>query len=94
MLGLFFKEKNRWDEACSAFKRALAVEGIPQEKKLEVKYELGLIYKELGKKEEALHLLREISAMNQDILTVKDEAASHNRTLGSRKNGPKLKTGG
>jgi tetratricopeptide (TPR) repeat protein len=81
MLGLLFKEKNRWDEACRAFEKALAVKGIPQEKKLEVKYELGLIYKELGKIEEALQLLREISAMDQDFLTAKDESASLSHSL-------------
>jgi tetratricopeptide (TPR) repeat protein len=90
MLGLFFKEKNRWDEACRAFEKALAVEGIPQEKKLEVKYELGLIYKELGKIDEALQLLREISAMDQDFLTTKGEAASLTHKLGSQKNRLKI----
>jgi len=68
----------------------LAVEGIPQEKKLEVKYELGLIYKELGKIDEALQLLREISAMDQDFLTTKGEAASLTHKLGSQKNRLKI----
>jgi len=86
MLGLFFKEKNRWNEACGAFEKALAVEGIPQAKKLEVKYELGLIYKELGKTEEALQLLREISAMDQDFLTTKGEAVFLTPKNDSRKN--------
>jgi tetratricopeptide (TPR) repeat protein len=90
MLGFLFKEKNKWDEACSAFERALAVKGISQEKKLEVKYELGLIYKESGKTEEALHLLREISAMNQGFLNAKDKADSLNNAFSSEKNRPAM----
>lgn len=86
MLGLFFKQENKWNEACSVFERALAVEGIPEEKKLGAKYELGLIYKELGKTEEALQLLGEISAMDQEFLTGKDGAVSFSHKPDSWKN--------
>jgi hypothetical protein len=49
--------------------------GVSKEKILEVKYELGLIYKEQGKKEEALGLLREISAGDKKYRDAKDEIA-------------------
>jgi tetratricopeptide (TPR) repeat protein len=65
MLGLCYKEKGMWEEARQAFEKALKVKGIPQEKSLEVKYELGLICKEQGKIEEAMDLLREITNENQ-----------------------------
>jgi tetratricopeptide (TPR) repeat protein len=87
-LGLFFKQEKKWNEACSFFERALAVEGIPEEKRLEAKYELGLIYKELGKTEEALELLREISSINQGFLAVKGGDTSASLKPGSWKNRP------
>lgn len=95
-LGLFFRQEKKWNEACAVFERALAVEGIPEEKKLEVKYELGPIYKELGKTEEALQLLREISAINQEFLAAKGGATSSSHKPGSWKNRPnqQIKTGG
>jgi len=65
MLGLCYKEKGMWEEARQAFEKALKVKGIPQEKSLEVKFEMGLICKEQGKIEEAMDLLREITNENQ-----------------------------
>jgi tetratricopeptide (TPR) repeat protein len=73
MLALCFKEKGMRDEARQSFEKALQVEGIPQEKKLNIKYELGLLYKEQGKQEEALELLRQISAVDQRFRDTKDE---------------------
>jgi tetratricopeptide (TPR) repeat protein len=64
-LGLCFKEKKMWEEARQAFEKALKVDGISQGKILAVKYELVFILKEQGKKEEALELLRKISAVDQ-----------------------------
>lgn len=75
MLGLCYKETEQWDEAVQSFQKALRMEGIPREKILEVKYELGLIYKQQGKKEEALGLLREISAVNTKFREAKKEIA-------------------
>jgi hypothetical protein len=43
------------------------MEGIPQDKRLNAKYELGLLHKEQGRTEEALELLRQISTVNQDF---------------------------
>ncbi len=54
-----------WEEARQAFEKALKVKGIPQERSLEVKYEMGLTLKEEGKIEEALDVLRQISNENQ-----------------------------
>ena len=65
MLGLCYKEKGMWEEARQAFEKALKVKGIPGEKSLEVKFEMGLICKEQGKIEEAMDLLREITNENQ-----------------------------
>jgi len=64
-LGLCYKEKGKWEEAREAFEKALRIKGIPQEKSLEVKFEIGLICKEQGKIAEAMDLLREISSENQ-----------------------------
>jgi len=75
MLGLCYKEKECWEEAAQAFQRALQVEGIPRQKILEVKYELGLVYKQQGKAEAALELLREISAADQKFRDAKKEIA-------------------
>lgn len=52
-LGLSFEQGEKWNEACRVFVIALGVKAIPGEKKREAKYELGLVYKELGKTEEA-----------------------------------------
>ncbi len=65
MLGLCYKGKGMWEDARQAFEKALKVKGIPPERTLEVKYEMGLIFKEEGKIEEALDLLRQISNENQ-----------------------------
>jgi tetratricopeptide (TPR) repeat protein len=75
MLGLCHKEKGQWNEAAEAFQRAMQTAGISKEKILEVKYELGLVYKEQGRTEEALGLLREISAGEKKYREAKDEIA-------------------
>jgi tetratricopeptide (TPR) repeat protein len=71
----------RWDEARQAFEKVLNMEGIPQDKKLNAKYELGLIFNNQGKTEEALELLRQISTVNQDFRDTKNEIV---RLKGSR----------
>jgi tetratricopeptide (TPR) repeat protein len=75
MLGLCYKETEQWEKAVQSFQKALRMEGIPREKILEVKYELGLIYKQQGKKEEALRLLREISTVDTKFREAKKEIA-------------------
>jgi len=75
MLGLCYKEKEQWDEAVQSFQKALRMQGIPREKILQVKYELGLILKQQGKKEEALRLLREISTVDTKFREAKKEIA-------------------
>ena len=75
VLALCFKEKRMWADARQAFEKALRVQGISQEQKLRVKYELGLLYKEEGKAEEALEILREISAADQSYQDPKNGMA-------------------
>ena len=75
LLGLCYKEKGQWAEAAQAFQSAIQEEGIPQEKILEVKYELGLVYKQEGKTDQALGLLREISSGDLKHREAKDEVA-------------------
>jgi len=75
MLGLCYKEKGMWDQAAQAFEKALRMKGISQEKLLEVKYELGLVYKQQGKTEEALQLLRQLSAGDRKFGEAKEEIA-------------------
>lgn len=88
LLGLCFKEKNMLEDARQAFEKALQVKGVSQKKTLEVKYELGLIYRELGRSEEALKLLREIAEMDQERLTIKKGAG---KKAGIIENLPKTK---
>jgi tetratricopeptide (TPR) repeat protein len=73
MLGLCYKEKGEWELAVKSLQKALQVEGIPGEKLLEVKYELGLVLKQQGRTEEALGLLREICSVNQEYRKAKEE---------------------
>lgn len=73
LLGLCYKEKGMLGEARQAFEKALKAEGITPAKKLEVTYELGLLYKEQGKTEEALKLLRQISTVDQGFRNTKEE---------------------
>ena len=75
MLGFCYKKKGMLDEARQSFEKALQVVGIPREKTMNVKYELGLLYKELGKREEGLNLLREVATFDQEVRYGKDEAA-------------------
>ena len=93
-LGLSFKQENKWNEACRVFEIALRVKGIPEEKKREAKYELGLVYKELGKTEKAFQVLREVAAVDHEFLTGQDGAVSPSPKPDSRKNCPNIKTGG
>jgi hypothetical protein len=65
---------------------ALRAEEISEEKKLQVQYELGFIYKEQGRTEEALQLLREISAMGQRSRDGKREVDIPSSNVGSGKN--------
>ena len=73
MLGLCFKDMGMWDEARRAFENALKMEGTPQDKELNAKYELGLLHKEQGRTEEAIELLRQISTVQQDFRDTKYE---------------------
>jgi len=75
MLGLCYKEKERFEEAAQAFQRALRMEGLPRERVAEVKYELGLIYKQMGKTDEALGLLGEISPVDHKFRDAGSEIA-------------------
>jgi tetratricopeptide (TPR) repeat protein len=75
VLGFCYKKKAMLEEACQSFEKALRVEGIPREKTMNVKYELGLLYKELGRREEGLNLLREVATFDQEVRYAKDEAA-------------------
>jgi tetratricopeptide (TPR) repeat protein len=75
MLALCHKEKGQWEKAAQAFQKALQVERIPKDQILKVKYELGLIYKQQGKTEKALGLLREISSSDPKVRDAKDGLA-------------------
>jgi len=75
LLGLCFKEKGMLNEARQSFERALGVEGTPKEKTLEVKYELGLLYKKSGRTEEAFQLLKKASTAVPGDQETKDRSA-------------------
>jgi tetratricopeptide (TPR) repeat protein len=73
ILGFCYKKKGMLEEAGQSYEKALQVEGIPREETMNVKYELGLLYKELGRKEEGLKLLREVASAERDVRYAKDE---------------------
>jgi tetratricopeptide (TPR) repeat protein len=75
ILGLCYKKKGMLEEARQSFEKALQVKEIPREEGMNIKYELGLLYKELGRKEEGLKLLREVATADQEVRYSKDEAA-------------------
>jgi len=74
VLGICYKKKGMLEESRQSFEKALQVKGIPREETMNVKYELGLLYKELGRKEEGLKLLREVATADQAVRYSKDEA--------------------
>ena len=83
MLAFCFREKGMLDEARETLQRALKIQGISPEKRLNVKYELGLLYKAQGKTEEAFKILKEISEVHQSFRDTEKEIA---RLKGNRKN--------
>jgi tetratricopeptide (TPR) repeat protein len=88
LLGLLYKEKEMFEEARQAFEKALRMKGISPEKILKIKYELGLLYKEMGRPEEAIQFLKEISAAPQSRVGM-DEGGKIDRTVANRANNPK-----
>jgi tetratricopeptide (TPR) repeat protein len=73
MLGFCYKENGMWDESQQSFEKALQIEGIPQEKILNVKHILSLLYQEKGRTEEALKLLQEIAPVDEGFRKAQDE---------------------
>ena len=72
ILGFCYKKKGMLEESRQSFEKALQVQGIPREEAMNVKYELGLLYKELGRKEEGLRLLREVAMADREVRYSKD----------------------
>jgi tetratricopeptide (TPR) repeat protein len=72
MLGFCYKEKGMWDESQRSFESALGIAGTAQEKILNVKYILGLLYQEKGQTEDALKLLQEIATMDKGFQAGQD----------------------
>jgi len=83
MLAFCFREKGMLDESQETLQRALKIQGVSQEKRLNVKYELGLLYKAQGKTEEAFKILREISEVDQGFRDTEKEIG---RLKDNRKN--------
>jgi tetratricopeptide (TPR) repeat protein len=83
MLAFCFREKGMLDEARQNLQKALKMPGVSQEKKLNVKYELGLLYKAQGKTEEAFGILKEISEVDQRF---RDTAKEIGKLKGKLKN--------
>ncbi len=84
-----YKEKGLLEDARRSFEKALGVEGISRGKMLDVKYELGLLYKQQGNREEALGLLREILALDQGFRNTKGEIDSLMRNPGAQEKEPR-----
>jgi tetratricopeptide (TPR) repeat protein len=83
MLAFCLREKGMLDEARQTLQSALKIQGISQEKRLNVKYELGLLYKAQGKTEEAFKILKEISEVDQGFRDTEQEIG---RLKGNLKN--------
>jgi tetratricopeptide (TPR) repeat protein len=73
MLGFCYKKKGMLKESRESFEKALQVKEIPREEAMNVKYELGLLYKELGQREEGFKLLREVATVDQEARFSTDE---------------------
>jgi tetratricopeptide (TPR) repeat protein len=73
LLGFCYWEKGMADESQQSFEKALEMEMIPQEKILNVKYILALLYQERGQIEGALRLLQEISDVDKEFLNAQEE---------------------
>jgi tetratricopeptide (TPR) repeat protein len=73
LLGFCYWEKGMGDESQQSFEKAVGMEMIPQDKILNVKYILGLLYQERGQMEAALKLLQEISEVDKGFLNAQDE---------------------
>ncbi|MCX5908217.1 MAG: tetratricopeptide repeat protein [Deltaproteobacteria bacterium] len=71
LLGLLYKGRKMYEEARQVFDKALKM-------KVELKYELGLLFKEMGKAEEAIKLLKDISADQIQKLTGSKELRAGN----------------
>jgi tetratricopeptide (TPR) repeat protein len=72
LLGLCFKDKTMLAEAGQAFEKALKVGGMSQGDALAVKSELGLIFREQGKPEQALKLFRKDSTVERRVRKATD----------------------
>ena len=73
LLGFCYWEKGMGDESQQSFEKAVGMEMIPQDKILNVKYILGLLYQERGQIEAALRLLQEISEVDKGFLNAQEE---------------------
>jgi len=78
LLGLCFKEKGWWEEARESLERALEIEEVAEEKKVEVKKELDFIRKEREREKQAFGSLNEFSSPKQDGLRIKKIASFGN----------------
>ncbi len=94
MLGLCCKEKGLIDEAAKALEKAIKIKGVSPEKLLEVKYELGLIYKEQGRLSEALGFLQQIAEVNKGFRDTKEEIAKIREDLRSQQKQVERNNGG
>jgi tetratricopeptide (TPR) repeat protein len=73
MLGFCHRERGMRDQSQQSSEKALRIEGIAQEKVLDVKYMLSLLYLEQGRIEEALKSVQEIAAVDERFRNLRDE---------------------
>ena len=72
------------DEAAKALEKAIQIKGVSPEKLLEVKYELGLIYKDQGRLSEALGFLQQIAEVDKGFRDTNEEIAKIKENLSSK----------
>ncbi|MEM1245046.1 MAG: tetratricopeptide repeat protein [Acidobacteriota bacterium] len=76
MLGLCFRDKGLPDLAVKWYLKALAEDGLPEEQKLGMLYDLGTAYEDMGEPESALSTFSDLAALSADYRDVSSRIAA------------------
>ncbi len=68
LMGICLLEKGLYEEAIEVFDKGLKEKGYPEEKYLGLKYNLAMVFSELGNKKKSKHLLEEIKKVDPSYL--------------------------
>lgn len=76
MLGLCFRDKGLPDLAVKWYLKALAEDGLPEEQRLGMLYDLGTAYEDMGESESALSTFTDLSALSADYRDVSSKISA------------------